>query len=206
MEEVIQLPIITNFVDSDISYNHYIDTVLSHDPAVVAQQLTLIDWEIFKEIEISGLINTSWAKPTKKYKAINVITFINRVNSLSYWVASNIVVMPTPNQRAEVMKHFIRIAEELKQLNSFQSLAGLVVGFNLASIVRLKHTKSLLRHKFAKTLIDLNCLFDPSGSYKNYRAFVARMSPPLIPYLFVLFFVIFFDNILMIIHRYEMRP
>ena len=182
------------FVDSDGSYDNFIDVIMQADPLTVAQQLTLIDWEIFKDLEVSGLINTAWTSPTKKYKAINVITLITRVNQLSYWVASNIVVLPTAQQRMKMIKRFMKIAEELKNINSYHSLAGIVVGFNLASIVRLKQTKALLRQKHLKSLLDFNVLFDPSASYKNYRTHIYRVVPPLIPYLFVfiILLIIFF--------------
>ena len=86
---------------------------MTSEPIQIAQQLTLIDWEIFKELEISGLINTAWTSPTRKYKAINVISLIRRVNQLSYWVASNIVVLPTAAQREKLIKRFLRIADVL---------------------------------------------------------------------------------------------
>ena len=100
------------------------------------------------------------------------------------------IVSPTNlDQRIEFMKKILKVAEELKNIQNFHSLAGVTVGLNVASINRLKITKNGLSKRIWKIIDDLKCLFDPSSSYKNYRSHIAKCVTPLIPYLFVFCFI-----------------
>jgi len=171
------------FVNTDtVSPQGPINCFLNATPAEIARQLTLIDWELFSSIEMLGLLQVAWEKTKLQHRAIPVTRYMNRINSLSRWTASFILIHPQPSVRCEILKKFLLVATELQKLNNYNSLGGIIVGINLSAISRLKQTKGLLGKKYVKIWEDFDNLIIPSGSYKNYRAAVKNLVPPLIPY------------------------
>jgi predicted ferric reductase len=96
------------------------------------------------------------------------MAMINRLNQLSYWVPSMILWHSTLNDRAKVVTKFINIANELRQMNNFNSLMGIIAGLNMASICRLNFTLSAVNEKFSGV--------SPSRTqHKNYLIYMVLM-------------------------------
>jgi len=72
----------------NISVFSWPDLMLEVDPQVLAEQLTLVDLQIYKSIESSELLGQCWNKNKTKHKAPNVVQLINRSTRLSFWVAT----------------------------------------------------------------------------------------------------------------------
>jgi hypothetical protein len=106
----------------------------------IAEQLSLIDFEIYKGIEVIELLNQSWNKNSLKHRAPNVIQMINRSTRMSHWVALMILSQDDLTIRAKMVEKIIDIAQALRNLNNFNTLMGFIAGLNMASIHRLKKT------------------------------------------------------------------
>lgn len=68
----------------------------------IAQQMTIVDFSWFSDIEARELLNQCWSKPKLQYRARNVLGLINRVNILSYWIPSLILWPEKLAQRVKV--------------------------------------------------------------------------------------------------------
>lgn len=101
-----------------------------------------------------------------------------------------ILVQSKLKPRARMLEKFISIAYELRQLENFDSLMGILAGLNSQPIFRLSETMELVslklendRTKMPKRLRSLNKLMHSSKSFSAYRLALANSGPSTIPYL-----------------------
>uniref|UniRef100_A0A8C6FVC7 RAS guanyl-releasing protein 2 n=1 Tax=Moschus moschiferus TaxID=68415 RepID=A0A8C6FVC7_MOSMO len=95
--------------------------------------------------------------------------FISLFNSVSQWVQLMILSKPTAPQRAVVITQFVHVAEELLQLQNFNTLMAVVGGLSHSSISRLKETHSHVSPETIKLWEGLTELVTATGNYGNYR-------------------------------------
>jgi hypothetical protein len=154
-----------------------------YSPVDIAQQMTIVDFAWFSDIEARELLNQCWSKPKLQYRARNVLGLINRVNILSYWVPSLILWPEKLAQRVKVFEKFIMVADNLRKLGNFSSLMAVLAGLGQSSTARLTHTKNALSPECKKILSDLENLMSPQKSFTNYRTALRACKPPAVPYL-----------------------
>lgn len=150
---------------------------------VMAEQLTLIDSTIFNCIQNEELLNQAWSKSKLMHRANNVCAIVERLNNLTNWLASELLLRPSVKARAELWSKFVNVARILRGMGNFHSLMGFIAAFNLASVQRLKHTRALTKKKTAAALQDLEALMNPSSSWRTYRQEVNNARLPCIPYI-----------------------
>ncbi|XP_025068859.1 RAS guanyl-releasing protein 4 [Alligator sinensis] len=90
-------------------------------------------------------------------------------NSVSQWVQVMVLSRPTAPQRARVLAQFIRVAQSLRQLQSFNTLMAVVGGLCHSAIARLKDTHALLPPDGAKALAELTELVSSGCNFGPYR-------------------------------------
>jgi len=157
--------------------------VLTVDPQEIANQLTLIDHQIYSTIRPHELLFQAWNKPQLRHRAPNVLRMISRTNNVALWVASSILWQPKLVDRANVMSKLIQVAEHLRKLNNFNSMFAVISGLLLSSINRLKFTRDKVPKKIMQTFDTLVELMSNRRSFKVYRDTLATTAPPCIPYL-----------------------
>ncbi|GAM29062.1 hypothetical protein SAMD00019534_122380 [Acytostelium subglobosum LB1] len=148
----------------------------------IAQQLTLIDYAIFKDVEARELLNQNFNKPKMKYRSPNVMRMIYRSTQVSFWVARLILLEGKKEKRLKVFEKIIDIAKALLKINNFNTLMSLVAGLSLTPIHRLKKTKKKLSSSATQTLAECERVFSSKKSFKTYRDILATVSSPCIPY------------------------
>lgn len=117
---------------------------MQYSPVDIAQQMTIVDFAWFSDIEARELLNQCWSKPKLQYRARNVLGLINRVNILSYWIPSLILWPEKLAQRVKVFEKFILVGDVLRKLGNFSSLMAILAGLGQSSTARLTHTKNAL--------------------------------------------------------------
>eukprot|EP01097_Dermamoeba_algensis_P006799 TRINITY_DN4237_c0_g1_i1.p1 TRINITY_DN4237_c0_g1~~TRINITY_DN4237_c0_g1_i1.p1 ORF type:complete len:396 (-),score=88.60 TRINITY_DN4237_c0_g1_i1:844-2031(-) len=152
-----------------------------HDEEV-ARQLTLLDYDIYQAIKPTELLSKNWLLEESRYLAPNIGIMIKRFNDVSRWVATTILKTSQVKQRTKVLLRFLKIAEYLKQMNSLNTLMAFYCGLINSAVSRLKFTFRELRDQASKKIFDdLERLFSPKNSYKNYKIYMANSKNP-IPY------------------------
>jgi len=68
---------------------------------VLAEQLTICDFNIFSDLRSKELLNQSWNKQKLKHRSPNVMNLIQRSTKLSMWVASLIIYADRNLQRSK---------------------------------------------------------------------------------------------------------
>lgn len=153
------------------------------DEEELARQETILEFEMYRKIQPTELLNQAWSKAKFKHRAPNVLAMSFRFNSLSMWVATSILRMPKLKQRVKIMSRWIRVMEHLRNLNNFNGTMAVMSGLHNSAVHRLKWTKSELPPPQKKVLADMEELLSHEKSYQKYREVLSHTDPPLIPYL-----------------------
>jgi len=157
--------------------------IFSYSNEDIAQQLTLLDFQLFQKIGPTELLNQAWNKSDGHIKAPNILHLTSRFNSIAFWVACCILEGPDAKQRAAIMTKFIEIAQYLLQLNNYSTTMAFIAGFNKSSILRLKLTFKELSQRASKKLTLYEKLLTAEKSYHVYRQNLHLSTPPCIPYI-----------------------
>ncbi|XP_077810095.1 rap guanine nucleotide exchange factor 3 isoform X5 [Macaca mulatta] len=132
----------------------------------LAGQLTDHDWSLFNSIhQVELIYYVLGPQHLRDVTTANLERFMRRFNELQYWVATELCLCPVPGPRAQLLRKFIKLAAH----NS--------------AISRLAHTWERLPHKVRKLYSALERLLDPSWNHRVYRLALAKLSPPVIPFM-----------------------
>uniref|UniRef100_A0A2K5LEV5 Rap guanine nucleotide exchange factor 3 n=1 Tax=Cercocebus atys TaxID=9531 RepID=A0A2K5LEV5_CERAT len=150
----------------------------------LAGQLTDHDWSLFNSIHQVELIYYALGpQHLRDVTTANLERFMRRFNELQYWVATELCLCPVPGPRAQLLRKFIKLAAHLKEQKNLNSFFAVMFGLSNSAISRLAHTWERLPHKVRKLYSALERLLDPSWNHRVYRLALAKLSPPVIPFM-----------------------
>eukprot|EP00493_Phyllostaurus_siculus_P017512 UN17782 len=85
---------------------------LKDQPAeMLADQLSIIDQELFFEIKPRECLNQNWKKKNNKTLAPNIIRMIDQFNHVCKWIQIEILLCKTLKERGKFIKKAIRMAK-----------------------------------------------------------------------------------------------
>jgi hypothetical protein len=146
-----------------------------------AEQLTWMEFEIFRKIADTELLDVAWVRA--KEKAPNVLKMVDMFNKISYWVATQILSESDVKERTWTIRRFINIAEKLFELNNFQSLMEVVAGLSMTAVERLKRSWAGLSSK-EKGIFERLCrLLNTKNNFQSYRNTLCKVKLPALPYI-----------------------
>ncbi|XP_055368005.1 rap guanine nucleotide exchange factor 1 [Betta splendens] len=151
-------------------------TLLDFRSQDLAEQLTLLDSELFYKIELPEVL--LWSKEQNEEKSPNLTEFTQHFNNVSFWVRSVIILQDKPQDREKLLLKFLKIMKHLRKLNNFNSYLSILSALDSAPLRRLDWQKNT-----AEALEEFGSLIDSSSSFRAYRAALAEAEPPCIPYL-----------------------
>jgi len=149
----------------------------------IADQLTLIDFNLYSAIKPVELLNQAWNKESLKHRAPNVLAMIHRFNNISLWAASEILFHPSIKERVAMYVRLVNVTEHLFKLNNFNTALAIISGLNNSGIYRLKYTRAELPKKVQMAFDNGMQLMNSDGAYKAYRESLHNVNPPCVPYL-----------------------
>jgi len=135
----------------------------------LAEQLTLIERNMFRAIKEREFLNLNWKRPENKRNSRHIVKMVERFNKVSYWVATRIVRELDQKRRTSLLKRFIILAEKCAELNNYNTLMEILAGLNLHPVQRLKETWKGLSEKYRESMENLESLMENKQNYKNYR-------------------------------------
>lgn len=151
-------------------------TLLDFKPEQVAEQMTLLDAELFLTIEIPELL--LYSKNQSEEHSPHLTQFTEHFNKMSYWCCTRILEQEDPREREKYFVRFIKVMKHLRKINNFNSYLAILSALNSSPISRLEWQK-----QNSEALQELSQLIDSSGSFRTYRQALAETSPPCIPYI-----------------------
>ncbi|KAF6730583.1 Rap guanine nucleotide exchange factor 1 [Oryzias melastigma] len=93
-------------------------------------------------------------------------------------VRSVIILQEKAQDREKLLLKFLKIMKHLRKLNNFNSYLAVLSALDSAPLRRLDWQKNT-----TESLEELSSLIDSSSSFRVYRAALAEVEPPCIPYL-----------------------
>ncbi|XP_030245917.1 guanine nucleotide-releasing factor 2 isoform X5 [Drosophila navojoa] len=142
----------------------------------IAEQMTLLDAELFQKIEIPEVL--LFAKDQCEEKSPNLNKFTEHFNKMSYWARSKILRLQDAKEREKHVNKFIKIMKHLRKMNNYNSYLALLSALDSGPIRRLEWQKGI-----AEEVRSFCALIDSSSSFRAYRQALAETNPPCIPYI-----------------------
>ncbi|XP_025409590.1 guanine nucleotide-releasing factor 2 isoform X2 [Sipha flava] len=151
-------------------------TLLDYKTELIAEQMTMLDSELFMKIEIPEVL--IWVKEQNEERSPNLTEFTEHFNKMSYWARSRILEQNEAKDRERYVLKFIKIMKSLRKMNNFNSYLALLSALDSAPIRRLEWQKYI-----TEGLKEYCALIDSSSSFRAYRQALAETNPPCIPYI-----------------------
>uniref|UniRef100_A0A8C9FM51 Rap guanine nucleotide exchange factor 3 n=1 Tax=Pavo cristatus TaxID=9049 RepID=A0A8C9FM51_PAVCR len=153
-----------------------LDLISSKD---LASHLTDHDWNLFKSIHQVEMIHYI-VGPQKFHEVTtaNLERMMRRFNELQYWVATELCLCPELGRRAQLLRKFIKLAAHLKEQKNLNSFFAVMFGVSNTAVSRLAKTWEVT----ARGPHPSACPQDPSWNHRVYRLAVAKLTPPIIPF------------------------
>ena len=107
----------------------------------LAEQMTMLDAELFLRIEIPEVL--VWAQEQNEEKSPNLNLFTEHFNKMSYWARSRILEQTEARDRERYVVKYIKIMKHLRRLNNFNSYLALLSALDSAPVRRLEWQKSI---------------------------------------------------------------
>uniref|UniRef100_A0A8C2QT63 Rap guanine nucleotide exchange factor 4 n=1 Tax=Capra hircus TaxID=9925 RepID=A0A8C2QT63_CAPHI len=159
-------------VDEELCKGGMSSPDLPHPPAL--SDLSLFTLE---------LIYHTFGRHHFKKTTANLDLFLRRFNEIQFWVVTEICLCSQPSKRVQLLKKFIKIAAHCKEYKNLNSFFAIVMGLSNVAVSRLALTWEKLPSKFKKFYAEFESLMDPSRNHRAYRLTVAKLDPPLIPFM-----------------------
>uniref|UniRef100_A0A6I8PI17 Rap guanine nucleotide exchange factor 3 n=1 Tax=Ornithorhynchus anatinus TaxID=9258 RepID=A0A6I8PI17_ORNAN len=158
-----------------------LDAVSSRD---LASLLSEYDWGLFHCVhQVEPILYVLGPQRLRDITTANLERLMRRFNELQYWVVTELCLCPAPAARARLLSRFIKLAAHLKEQRNLNSFFAVMFGLSNSAVSRLAHTWERLPHKIRKLHSSLEQLLDPSWNHRVYRLALAKLSPPIIPFM-----------------------
>lgn len=173
-------------VTFDASPKSYVpkkSSFLEFHPEEIARQITIIEFELFTNIKSWEFFNQSWTKSNKATAAPNLTKLLRHFNTMTSWVATEIVNEKTSKGRRDIIIKFIEVGEKCLNLHNFNAVFEIIGGLASVAVYRLKKTWESVPDKYIEILDQLRQLMTTESNHAKLRQLTAASSPPIIPYL-----------------------
>ncbi|XP_015231752.1 PREDICTED: rap guanine nucleotide exchange factor 4-like isoform X2 [Cyprinodon variegatus] len=149
----------------------------------VAYHMTFYDWELFHCVHELELIYHTFGRQNVNKTTVNLDLFLQRFNEIQFWVITEVCLCSQLNKRVQLLKKFIKIAAHCKEYKNLNAFFAIIMGLSNPAVSRLSQTWEKLPSKFKKFFGEFENLMDPSRNHRAYRLTVAKLDPPVIPFM-----------------------
>ncbi|CAH8866099.1 unnamed protein product [Trichobilharzia szidati] len=149
----------------------------------ISEQLTFLDFQIFRSIRSEELLNQSWMKLDKEEKAKHVLLVCKRFNEVSRLVVSEIISRTDLNDRVMCIDKWVAIADICRCMQNYNGVLQICAALVNSSVYRLKRTWERVSKQTKQSIDRLQMLVASDGRFKSMREALHRCDPPCIPYL-----------------------
>ncbi|CAH0553656.1 unnamed protein product [Brassicogethes aeneus] len=165
-----------SIVGTSISLSAGNFTLLDFKSEHIAEQMTMLDSELFVKIEIPEVL--TWAQEQNEERSPNLTRFTEHFNKMSYWARTKILTAEVKDVREKLFLKFIKIMKHLRKINNFNSYLAMLSALDSAPVRRLEWQKHV-----QEGLKEYCALIDSSSSFRAYRTALEATEPPCIPYI-----------------------
>jgi hypothetical protein len=157
-----------------------LDISSKYTPIQVATQLTVIDYQMLKNITEDELCSLGWDKKDNTISP-NINSMVDRWNKIAMWVSTEII-SAQKNDKRKIIKWFLTIGEKLNEMHNFHSLFALIGGLNNVMVSRFLEMKAL-GTKTRQRKYYLENLMNTDNNWAIYRDRLKESEGLVIPYI-----------------------
>ncbi|XP_062975210.1 ral guanine nucleotide dissociation stimulator-like 3 isoform X2 [Elgaria multicarinata webbii] len=148
--------------------------LLSFSVEEVAEQLTLMDADLFRAVQPFHCLGCVWSQRDKKenqHVAPSVRATVAQFNAVTSCVIASVLgdlTLRIP-QRAHLLEKWINIAQRCRALRNFSSLHAILSALQSNSIYRLKRTWAAVNRDTRRSFRSLSQIFSEDNNHLNCR-------------------------------------
>jgi len=147
-----------------------INSVLSKtDSEDLAEQITLMDFRIFSQIESREYTGQRFNGKNKHKEAKNIMALIDQHNVLAVWLQVQILREKSLRKRVIAVKRIIKMGQHFESLRNYNSLMAVFTALSTSAIHRLKLMWSRVPDKSKLFMKKCNALFSNTNNSRTMR-------------------------------------
>jgi len=150
-----------------------------------ASQLTLFEWNLYRNISIKELCEYSNRASGQNDRSPSIQSSIMWFNTLAHAVIID-VLKPDIKQRIEIIEFWIKVGHYCRKLNNFNGVMEIIGALSGVPISRLQLTWNGISKKSLHLFHSLEQLMSTTKNYDEYRSHLDKLhssKQPAVPYL-----------------------
>jgi len=154
--------------------------LLTYHPIEIARQLTLIEFQYYKAVKPSELVDLAWTREDKDKRSPNLLRMVRHTTNFTRYLEKTILETDNMEERVAVMKRVLEVMLVLQENNNFNGVLAITSALNSSAVHRLISTKDRLESHLLKALEDATSLV--ADHFKLYLDKLRSINPPCVPF------------------------
>ncbi|KAI9138878.1 ras guanine nucleotide exchange factor domain-containing protein [Paraphysoderma sedebokerense] len=181
-----------NYLKSNSNLSSKVDTtkslIIEFDPVTLAQHLALINQEYVSRVPTTLLLQLLLS-PAKVVGGSHdprlkpIMDYCLWIKNFSNWVFSAIYTAGTAKKRANVVKTFLKVANESTLLHDWQGMAVITATLRRPWVMFQKDLWEGVGGKYIQMFKEMDTFLDPKRYFMRYRSNLSQSQPPGVPVL-----------------------
>ncbi|KAI9265003.1 hypothetical protein BDA99DRAFT_571347 [Phascolomyces articulosus] len=170
----VEVPVLPPKPTSPIGGSRSKSFILLYPANKLVQQLCLIERQVLFGVEWEELVDCRWRDGIAASGGVQRL--IQRFNAACQWVVSEIVTTESFQERVEVIRRFIRLAQQCKTYANFATLLQILLGLQSPAVSRLHSTWAQVGAMDMRLLDQLSAFTSPMKNWKNIRDSMTKVA------------------------------